>query len=404
MAWSTYQYLFGGHQMKNLLSVCCMGLAVAALQACAPGETPESGGSTRKPGRLVIVGGALQADNSAVYDAVVEARAGTGPLCVIPTASGDAPESMNGAIQTLSEYAGEGEVTGVLITTEDPTRAKDPSVAAELAACSGFYFTGGSQSRILDVFLPEGDTTVAYRALWQRWQDGAVVSGSSAGAAMMSRVMISGGTSTEAVSHGVAAGVEEAGVQLRDGMGFFEPLLDQHFLARGRIGRLLISVIRDGVPKIGFGIDENTALVVDGDAARVVGASGVVVVDGRAAVSSGTHGRAGVTVNLVGAGDMLDLRTLEIRRHGAKSRVAIHDKSVQLPQDLFSRWAFLHLVAGLAATEDTEAVFSFPGVTVTIVEGKGFSASMTDAMGGVEGTPYGLSAGPFEVDLVGSGS
>ena len=389
--------------MKNLLSVCCLGLAVAVLQACAPGETPESGESTRNPGRLVIVGGALQADNSAVYNAVVEARAGTGPLCVIPTASGDAPESMNRAVRTLSEYTGEGEVTGVLITTEDPTRARDPSVAAELAACSGFYFTGGSQSRILDVFLPEGDTTVAYRALWQRWQEGAVISGSSAGAAMMSRVMISGGTSTEAVNHGVVAGVEEAGVQLRDGMGFFEPLLDQHFLARGRIGRLLVSVIRDGVPKIGLGIDENTALLVDGDTARVVGASGVVIVDGRAAVSSGTHWGSGVTVNLVGAGDIFDLRTLKIRRHGGKSPVAIHDRSVQLPQDLFARWAFLHLVAGLAATEDTAVTFSFPGVTVRIAEGEGFSASMTDAMGGVEGTPYGLSAGPFEVDLVGSG-
>ena len=404
MVWSTYPHFLGDHQMKNLFSVCCLPLAVAALQACAPSETPESGERERNPGRLVIVGGALQADNSAVYEAIVEARAGSGPLCVIPTASGDAPESMNGAVQTLSEYAGQGEVTGVLITTEDPTRAKDPSVAAELATCSGFYFTGGSQGRILDVFLPEGEATVAYRALWQRWQDGAVVAGSSAGAAMMSRVMISGGTSTEAVSHGVAAGVEEAGVQLRDGMGFFEPLIDQHFLARGRIGRLLVSAIRDGVPKIGFGIDENTALVVDGDAARVVGASGVVLVDGRAAVNSGTHWGTGVKVNLAGAGDMLDLRTLEIRRHGAKSPVAIHDRSVQLPQDLFSRWAFLHLVVGLAATEDTEATFSFPGVTVRIVEGEGFSASMTDAMGGVEGTPYGLSAGPFEVDLVGSGS
>jgi cyanophycinase-like exopeptidase len=63
------------------------------------------------------------------------------------------------------------------LSTEDPTQAEDPSIAADLASSSGFFFTGGVQTRVVDVFLPEGDTTEAHRAVWTRQQEGAVVSG-----------------------------------------------------------------------------------------------------------------------------------------------------------------------------------------------------------------------------------
>ena len=378
-------------------------LGVAALMACGPGGAEDTAQTSSPAGRLVIIGGALKADNSAVYDAVVAGRAGDGPLCVVPTASADAQEAMSGAVRVLAGFAGDDPVTGVLLTTEDPARAQDPSVAAELAACSGFYFTGGSQSRILDVFLPAGDTTAAYRALVQRWREGAVVAGSSAGAAMMSRVMISGGSSAEAVSVGIASGPDEDGVQIRPGMGFFEPLLDQHFLARGRIGRLLVSVIREDLPDVGLGIDENTALVVDGENARVVGASGVVVVDGRAARRTGPHRASGVTVTLAGAGDVLDLRTLDVRRSDDKTAMLVEDRELEQPDDPFARWAFLHLIEGLSRSEAEGASFVVSEGTLRISKATGFAGWTAGSGTGVEGTPQGLSAGPFQVDLTGPG-
>ncbi|MEJ2204672.1 MAG: Type 1 glutamine amidotransferase-like domain-containing protein [Gemmatimonadota bacterium] len=112
------------------------------------------------------------------------------------------------------------------------------------------------------MFLPGGDTTAAYQTLWRRWQEGAVVAGSSAGAAMMSRIMIAGGSSAEAVTHGVAPDGEGEGVVIRSGMGFLpHAIVDQHFLARGRIGRLLVAVLATDSLPLGLGIDENTALV-----------------------------------------------------------------------------------------------------------------------------------------------
>lgn len=380
--------------MKRWLGAPAILTMLACMHACAPSEAPE-------PGRLVIVGGALQADNADVYQAVVDGRLGDGPICVIPTAGSDPAESIQSASETLGTYVGAEAVRGIPISTEDPSLANDPTIAGEMASCSGFYFTGGSQTRILDVFLPQGDTTLAYRALWARWQEGAVLAGSSAGAAMMSSVMIAGGGSDEAVANGVTTESGEDGVYIRDGMGFFEhAMLDQHFLARGRIGRLLVAVLGTESLPLGLGIDENTALIVDGDSAVVAGASGVVVVDGRQAQRSSPRRGTGLRVTLASAGDVLDLRTFVVRRSGAGEALPSTDTAVQLPDDPFARWAFLHLMADLASSPDEHAVLSMDGATLTVGEAADFSSVMTAPDGGVQETPAGLSAGPFLVDLM----
>ena len=367
---------------------------------CAVSDSVSRDGEARTTGRVVSAGGGLQADNAAVYQSIVDARAGDGPLCVVPTASSDPEASMERAVATLTGYGGVGSVKGILISTENPSQAQDPSVVAEIRTCSGFFFTGGSQSRIVDVFLPGGDTTEAYRALWQQWQEGAVVSGSSAGAAMMSRVMIAGGSSADAVTHGVRL-PDGDGVHIREGMGFFElGMLDQHFLARGRIGRILVSTLQENSPQIGLGIDENTALVVDGDSAWVVGASGVVVVDGRSVQRTGPSRGLGLRMSLVGAGDLLDLRTLSVQRERTKNPMPVTETSIELPEDPFARWAFLHLMVDLASSSIQEATFALSEANLRVLEDEGFSASMAGPTGGIEGTPAGFSAGPFKVDLL----
>ena len=96
---------------------------------------------------------------------------------------------------------------------------------------------------------------------------GGLVAGSSAGAAMMSQPMILGGTSIESVVHGVTDDPKRPGLLMGTGLGFF-PLracVDQHFIKRGRLGRLVVAMAEAGVRR-GFGIDENTALLVEGGA------------------------------------------------------------------------------------------------------------------------------------------
>lgn len=368
--------------------------------------------AARVPGRLVIVGGALARENAEVYRAIVEGRSGDGPFCIIPTASAEPAASTASAVEAFGAYAGGVAVAGIPLDTSDPSKADDPAVAADIGRCSGFFFVGGVQSRVLDVFLPQGRETEAYRALMRRWREGAVVSGSSAGAAMMSRVMISGGSSAGALARGVSAGTPagataeegDSGVTIEPGMGFYrDALMDQHFLTRGRIGRLVVAVLAtDSVP-IGFGIDENTALVIDGDHARVMGASGMVILDGRRARRSSQTRGTGIRLTLVGTGDAVDLRTLEASAGAGKLPVPVTGAAVKPPEDPFARFAFLHLLRDLAASPDTEATFHLGTATLTIREAPGFAATMRAAEGGVDGVPLGFSAGPFQVDLLPGG-
>jgi len=380
-------------------------LLCAALAACGSG-TPVPGGADESPGpavgagRLVIVGGALDADNAEVYEAIVDGRDGDGPLCVLPTASGVPESSMASAVATLRSYVGDAAAVGIFLTEDSAGAAADPDVVRGIEGCSGYFFTGGDQSRVIDTFLPAGDTTPAFRALARRWREGAVVSGSSAGAAMMSAVMIASGSSGGAVRHGVVSREEDDGVWIRRGLGLFDrAILDQHFLARGRVGRLIVAVLATSSLPIGLGIDENTALVVDGDAARVVGASGVVLLDARSARVEGGRWGKGVSLTLAGSGDTLDLLTFEVTRGSGKVPLAVSGGALDVPADPFERWAFLHLLSRLAATGTPETAFHLDGGELTVREGNGFSAARASGLG-VQGEPAGLSAGPFVVDLL----
>jgi len=108
-----------------------------------------------------------------------------------------------------------------------------------------------------------------------RYQHGAIVGGTSAGAAIMSAAMITG----EADLQSITAGKTE----IADGLGLWpEVIVDQHFLKRQRMNRL-ISAVLDRRTLVGVGIDESTAVIVHGASFDVIGKSSVVVIDPRGA-------------------------------------------------------------------------------------------------------------------------
>ncbi len=375
-------------------------LAVAgslAAVGCSSDEGSRRDGPARvvaeSAGRIVIVGGALQADNEPVWQAVLEGRAGDGPVCVIPTASGSPEGSMASALDVLNRYGGPDTAVGVLVAEGDSGAVRDPEVVDVLGRCSGFWFTGGQQSRILDTFLPEGATTPALDAVRGRFEEGAVVAGTSAGAAIMSARMIAGGSSAGALSAGIR-GDDDDGVGIRDGLGFFPTgVVDQHFLARGRIGRLLVAVLEDPDIDVGFGVDENTALVVDGGDAVVVGASGVIVIDGR------NRQPGEVALVLAGPGDRIDLRTLEVTFDPAKRPLPIRDAAFPR-DDILERWAFLRALSTFSTRPDVGMVADFDRRLVRLEKGDGFTA-VVDSSGaeGPGGAPSGFGAGPFRLEI-----
>jgi cyanophycinase len=149
-----------------------------------------------------------------------------------------------------------------------------PDVLAILDDAAGVFFTGGDQLRISSQI---GDTAVERRILAMH-REGRVIAGTSAGASVMSETMLVKGPSSESYRIGE--------LHMAPGLGLMrDVIIDQHFAERGRYGRLLGAVAHN--PRLlGVGIDEDTALLVEGDRGEVLGAGAVYIVDGEAATHS----------------------------------------------------------------------------------------------------------------------
>jgi cyanophycinase len=145
--------------------------------------------------------------------------------------------------------------------------ANDPATLAEVDDATGVFFTGGDQFRISSML---GGTKLD-EALHRRVREGLALGGTSAGAAMMSSTMIAGGMPESTLRVGT--------VKLAPGLEFLRGvIIDQHFEERGRLRRLL-SAVAQYPHDLGVGIDEDTAIVVRGAEATVVGSGSVTIVD-----------------------------------------------------------------------------------------------------------------------------
>ena len=208
-------------------------------------------------GRLMAIGGAAGPSLLARFAAL--AGGPDAVIVVIATAS-DTPADLEASYVDDFARAGAGSVRPLRLTTR--AEANDPGVPPLLTSATGVFFTGGDQRRITSII---GGTRTD-SALQSLVAAGSVVlGGTSAGAAMMSGTMILGGE-----GHGVVTG---PGLEFLPGV-----LIDMHFAERGRLNRLL-SAVALYPHELGLGIDEDTAILADGDCFEVLGTGAVTVVD-----------------------------------------------------------------------------------------------------------------------------
>jgi len=204
-------------------------------------------------GTLVIVGGG--ATPHEVHQRFLELAGGVNAhLVIIPTANPNADR-----YQTLKSFVAwrSTKVQSVFfLHTRSRDQANDPVFVRPLTRATGVWFCGGDQSRILAAYRG----TAVERELHHVLDRGGVIGGTSAGAAIMSPVMITGGKTEASVG---------------TGFGFLPGfVVDQHFKQRNRFGRLL-GVLRKHPQLFGLGIDEKTAVIVHGHSLRVMGESNV---------------------------------------------------------------------------------------------------------------------------------
>jgi cyanophycinase len=207
------------------------------------------------PGSLVIVGGGGIPDSvRAKFMTLAGGKAAR--MVIIPTASSaaDSKEEEEGYLEPWRKYT---PARLTLLHSRSREQANDPVFTKPITEATGVWFDGGDQVKLVE---PYRGTAVEreFKALLKR---GGVIGGTSAGAAVMSDVMIEGGNPIASVGRG---------------FGFISnAVCDQHFLRRSRVNRLL-GVLAERPHLIGLGIDEGTAFVLEGDKWSVLGRSYVL--------------------------------------------------------------------------------------------------------------------------------
>lgn len=292
--------------------------------------------STRRQtpkGSLALIGGRFEADNLALFEAL-HGRC-NGQIAICSMASGY-PEEVGA--ETVQDFRNRGfyaELLPIFFENREQS-AFDETLLERLRAFGSVFFTGGDQSRIVSTLVQDGEETPALLAIRQMYAEGGLIAGSSAGAAIMSGPMILSGTSLNAISRGLETESncddDFDSFRLGKGLGFFGwGMVDQHFLQRGRIGRLIRAAELSG-EDLAFGVDENSALIVQGERGEVVGETGVVFIDLRKATfNDGEYCVRGARVSYLDDGDSIHLGRAKPIAAPDKRRARIHRNSYRSP-------------------------------------------------------------------------
>ncbi len=281
-------------------------LALFVLLLAAPAATAPEHGAGRIKGSLVIVGGGSRSE--AMMRRFVELAGGAGRarIAVLPMASSEAAES---GAELLAEFDSLGAAAFVYLV--DSTQAESPAFVHRLDSATGIWFGGGDQALLTAAI----GGTASLAAIHARYRDGAVVGGTSAGAAIMSDSMITGDQTPPGDTTGYYGdeypAIERHRIEVIPGLGFLpNAIVDQHFIRRERHNRL-ISAVLERPRLIGVGIDESTAIEVSPDGKwTVLGESEVLIYDARrakvAALPGPLLGATDLRVHLLPPGSRFD--------------------------------------------------------------------------------------------------
>ncbi|MFQ5537818.1 MAG: cyanophycinase [Gemmatimonadota bacterium] len=257
----------------------------AAMQAGPPQVGPERG-------TLVVVGGAMR--DPAIYRRFIElAGEPDAPILYIPTAGGGG--DYDDFCPCLNPWRENGARNIHVLHTYDPEVADTEEFVEPLKHARGVFFGGGRQWRLVDAYGGTRTEEELRRVL----ERGGVIGGSSAGASIQGSFLVRGDTRTNTIMMG----------DHQRGFGYLRNVgIDQHVLRRNRHYDLL-EVIEAHPDLLGIALDENTALVIRGDRAEVMGASYALIYDRGATV----NGREGGFYFLA-PGDRFNLATREAVR------------------------------------------------------------------------------------------
>jgi cyanophycinase len=241
------------------------------LLACFLAIIPHYVNATPKGHLFIIGGGERSAEMMKQFIALSEGFR-SGKIVILPMAS-SVPEEVGPEQAIQLKNFGARNVEYYILSRED---ALNPESVKLFEDVGGVFFSGGVQSRLADVLL---DTPV-HKMLMDFYEAGGVIGGTSAGAAVMSEIMITGDEKRKVDEGHEFETIEADNIVTARGFGFIDKaIIDQHFIRRKRHNRL-ISLVAENPKLLGIGIDESTAIIVNpDDTFDVIGERSVIVYD-----------------------------------------------------------------------------------------------------------------------------
>jgi len=224
---------------------------------------------TVKEGKLFILGGGNL--SSSIIDKIIEESGlAIGGYGVILPMSSIEPDT---AIFYTTAYFTEKGLSNVCGLYFEKGKTYSKARIDSIRNASMVFISGGDQSRFMDAI--EG--TLIKAAIHEVYEKGNVVCGTSAGAALMSKTMITGNELKHPENDGVFNTMEAKNVETIEGLGMLEKvIIDQHFIIRKRLNRSVCACIENPDCMV-VGIDEPAGIFVEGNTATVLDSQVVVL-------------------------------------------------------------------------------------------------------------------------------
>lgn len=267
-----------------------------------------SAGTKDGKGSLFIIGGG---ERSQEMEKFIELAGGVDSrIVIIPMASGEPIPYAKEEVERMKNLG----CKNVDYIFCDRKGADLDSNVAKLENTKGIFFLGGDQSLLTGALLGSR----MFEKIKSIYENGGALGGTSAGAAVMSKVMITGNELINKDTSSYFFTIQKGNVETVPGFGFVtKAIIDQHFIIRKRLNRLF-SVVLEHPELVGVGIDESTGIIVyPDDTFEVFGARTVMVIDGTQSENiktdeEGLFSARGMKVDILRNGDKYDLNTKRI--------------------------------------------------------------------------------------------
>ena len=219
-------------------------------------------------GSLFIIGGGDRSPEL-IETMVRTAKLGVKDYVVVLPMSSVEPEASFKAIEVQIARATKSKIGNLNF---DVSKVQDKKWLDSLRGARLIFITGGDQNRFMKVVR----NTPVYEAIHAAYANGATIAGTSAGAAVMSKFMITGKQLQDTVYKETFDRLRAGNIEFEPGMGLVTSvIIDQHFLKPSRYNRL-ISALAAHPSFDCIGIDEGTAIIIQGKHVTVAGVSQVV--------------------------------------------------------------------------------------------------------------------------------